>query len=276
MSGGSVSPEEERAFAIIESVVGTQVTPTDVAGARPGSLDGRIDFTDGRVGVVEVSTLGTSREFHLADRMRKVGGHFEAPGDWAWVIGLSDVAEFERVRSVCSKVILICEKHRVHSPSALPADVIGADLDLDWLVHQTRTNFFGVMLPDGARDAEARAHLHVLQTVASWDRGRDGLLAGLNDALHRDPLVKRMSKLAAAPGEERHLFLAVTIGGLYEATSYDLIMHSIRPEEAGHINGDPDVPHSVTDLWLDVGWGSRVTRWTRGLGWSDPHFDLSA
>lgn len=262
------------ARAVVAEVTGATVVRTDTHDSPPGTVDGWLTYPDGRGGALEVSTLTTSDEFELEGRIRRRGGQLPAPGNWKWVISLRDHRELARIESIYWKAIVLCEEHRVQTPDRLPFDVIDADDDLTWLWSESTTGFFGVMVPEGARDTSRTTDLSTGVMVSSWEDAALSLADTITGALAVDPLAKRVTKLLRADADERHLFLRVTASGISESNFYNLLQHAIWPDESRPILGDPVAPEGISHLWLLTGWGQKVTRWTRGKGWDHPGFGV--
>ena len=275
MSSGAETVVEKMARTIVAEVTGAKVVRSDHPKAPAGSVDGQLIYTDGRFGALEVSTLGTQTEFELEGRLNRRGGHLPAPGDWKWIISLRDPSELDRIESIYSKVVLACEKHRVRGPEFLPSDLVLEDPDLTWLCVESTSEFFGVVIPVGAKDKSGTVNIGAFIAISSWASSELGLSAKLSQALTTDPLAKRTAKLIRVNVDERHLFLRVTPNGIAQSDFYNLVQHSVWPSEGREIVDSPRVPEGIDHIWLFTGWGQRVTRWRRGAGWDHPSFKQS-
>lgn len=273
MSSGVDRRDEQFARAVVARVTGATVTRTDDKHAPAGTVDGRLDYPDGRTGALEISTLGLPSEFELEARIKRLDGKLPMPGRWKWVVRVADPNELPRIQGIYAKAILTCEAHGVTKVDDLPTLVVSADADLAWLWAESTSSLFGIKLPDGAQDSSGYIDLSYRPVIAGWQSGPDQVVAGVNAALTVDPLAKRVTKLLRADGDERHLFLRVTFSGLEESALVRLIVHSMSVETAELLQGDPDLPDGVGYLWLLTGWGQRVSRWTRGSGWDHPTFE---
>ena len=272
MSSGADRRDEQFARAIVGKVTGATVTRTDHKDAPAGTVDARIDYPDGTTGALEISTLGLPSEFDLEARIKKLDGKLPMPGRWKWVIKVANPRELRRILRVYANAIVTCEAHEVSSIDELPSSVVEADPDLEWLWTESTSSLFGIKLPEGAQDVSGYVDLSYHPVIAGWHTGPDPVVAGVNAALVSEPLSRRVAKLERADGDERHLFLRVTFSGLEESALARLILQSISSEHTEPLTGDPDLPETVDHLWLLTGWGQRVTRWTRGIGWDHPTF----
>lgn len=273
MSSGADRRDERFARAVVERVTGAKVTRTDHRRAPAGTVDGRLDYPDGRTGALEISTLGLPSEFELEARIKRLDGRLPMPGRWKWMVNVADPKELPRIQEIYAKAVRTCEAHDVTSIEELPATALGRDPDLVWLRDESTTRLFGIRLPEGAQDSSGYVDLGYRPVIAGWRSGPDQIVAGVNAALAIDPLAKRVAKLVRAEGDERHLFLRVTFSGLDEAALARLILHSVAPEEVDAIHGEPDLPAGIGHLWLLTGWGQQVTRWRRDAGWDHPTFE---
>jgi hypothetical protein len=273
MSSGADRRDEQFARAVVGQVTGATVTRTDHKNAPAGTVDGRLDYLDGRTGALEISTLGLPSEFELEARIRNLDSRLPMPGRWKWVVKVADPNELPRILAIYASAILTCEAHGVVRVDDLPGSVVSADPDLEWLWAESTSSLFGIKLPDGAQDSSGYIDLSYQPVIAAWHSGPDQVVAGVNTALTVDPLARRVAKLVRAGGDERHLFLRVTFSGLEESALVRLIQHSMSLEDAEPLQGDPDLPEAIDYLWLLTGWGQRVTRWTRGEGWDHPGFN---
>lgn len=275
MSSGADRPDEQFARAVVSQVTGATVTRTDHRHAPAGTVDARLQLPDGRVGVLEISTLGLPGEFELDARIRQLDGRLPMPGRWKWLVKVADPGELPRIQAIYAKVILTCEANGVTRIDELPTDMVDADPDLSWLSMESTSTLFGIRLPDGAHDTSGYVELSYQPVIAAWRSAPDQIVSGVNAALTVEPLAKRVAKLLAADGDERHLFLRVTYSGLEESALVRLIEHAVGVADAEPLVGDPALPDGISHLWLLTGWGERVTRWTRSVGWEHPAFGSS-
>jgi hypothetical protein len=220
--------------------------------------------------MLEISTLGLPREFELVARIRRLDGRLPMPGRWKWIVKVAEPGELARIQAVYAKVIMACEAHGVTRVDDLPADTVDADDDLSWLSTESTSTLFGIRLPDGAQDRSGYIDLSFQPVIAAWRSGPDQIVKAVSAALVEGPLAKRVAKLLATEGAERHLFLRVSYSGLPEPALIRLIEHATSLTDAVPLEGDPALPHGISHLWLLTGWGRRVTRWTRGAGWDHP------
>jgi len=272
MSGGRDRNDEVIARRIVERVTGARIFRTDIAGAPQRSLDARLEYDDGRTGWMEVTSLGREWEYRLAAQLSGEQGRWPKPGRWSWIIQLDHPSELKRIRKIYARAIELCEEHGVGTVDQLPLAVIETDADLEWLWAESTASLFGVALPPGVSDASTYVRVSMNSSVSNWGRGNGGLVEELNHELHRQPLSAHIDKLQIASGDERHLFLHATQGGLGEGAFYDLIQFELDSPEASPLSITPELPTAITHLWLHSGWGKRVTRWVRGSGWDHPRY----
>lgn len=272
MSSGADRSEEQVARAVVGQLTGAVVVRTDDRGAPAGTVDAQLEYSDGRTGALEISTLGLADEFAAESRIEKLGGQLPMPGRWKWVVRVSDPRELKRMQAIYASVILTCEAHNVASIGGLPREVVDADKDLQWLSTRSSSDLFGIQIPEGAQDTSGFIDL-VYRPIGTYGSpGPDQILSTVNASLARKPLARRVTKLAKAEAEERHLFLHVAVSGLDEYSYARLMLHAatlqdVRPQAILPLRGDPDLPEPISHLWLYTGWFNTVSRWTRGQGW---------
>ncbi len=193
------------------------------------------------------------------------------PGHWKWIVSISDPRELTRILEVYTQAVLTCEAHNAASISDLPAAVIEADRELTWLATQSTSQLYGIQLPEGAQDISGFIDLNY-QPAEPYRRypGPDAIISEVNAALGGKTLARRVTKLLKADGDERHLFLHVSVSGLDEYSHARLVLSASAPQEVVPRSGDPELPEPISHLWLYTGWFNRVSRWTRGQGWDHP------
>jgi hypothetical protein len=271
MSSGADRHEEQVARKIMSEMTGARVSLTDHPGAPDGTVDARLDYSDGRMGALEISRLGLTSEYAAEVRIRALDGRLPMPGRWKWIVSIADARELERVRQIYAKAVLNCEAHNVATISELPAAIIEADRDLAWLSTRSTSRLFGIQLPEGAQDTSGFVDLNYQPT--ELDRrfsGPDEIVSEVNAALAEKTLAKRVAKLLRADGDERHLFLHVAVSGLDEYSYARLIASANTLAHFVPLSGDPDLPEPISHLWLHIGCFDRLSRWTRDQGWDHP------
>ena len=89
------------------------------------------------------------------------------------------------------------------------------------------------------------------------------LVASLGPLCQSTLIVRKIKKLEASQLTEKHLFLLVDDSGLEFGPYYAVAAERAVPA------GDPDVPETITTLWLASGWAlGGVLRWSGASGWS--------
>jgi hypothetical protein len=272
VSSGVDRPEEQFARTVVGNVTGAVVVRTDHRHASARTVDARLQYPDGRTGALEISTLGLAAEFAAGKRIAAIDGRLPMPGRWKWIVRASDPWELTRIRALYAKAVLICEAHNVTSVDDLPPAVVGGDADLTWLSTKSPSRLSGIRLPDGAQDQSDFIDLIYQPAETERHSGPDQIVSEVNAALAKETLAKRVAKLTQAEGDQRHLFLRVAESGLEEYSYARLTMCAIAPQHVAPLQGEPDLPGTVSHLWLHAGFGQHVTRWTRDQGWDHPSF----
>ena len=248
--------EEAYAAWVIEYVLNARVEPRDIPGAPRGTVDGEIIYPDGHTAALEITGVEPTADRHLRARIDKLKPS-AAPGKLMWTLRPNSVAELERLQEIHVRVIELCEGHGVREPEQLPLEVIAHDPDLIWLAWE---GFLGRMSGHPVEGIPRVWWMYPI-TSAVFSSEADEIAAGVAAALMVEPSLGHVAKLLRDAHEERHLFLIVGSTGLSNAAAFALI----EPDTVPAV--DPALPDGLDHLWLGPGWGSTVTRWTRGVGW---------
>lgn len=114
----------------------------------------------------------------------------------------------------------------------------------------------------GARQGAYDLHLTLPggRTAAVEVTTHGTLPADVADLLAVSHVSRRVAKVASARGvDERHLFIGIGVGRISDAVGLTL-------DEPP--NGQPEVPESLTRLWLTTGEpGAPLISWSRSDGW---------
>jgi len=244
-------------------VTGARVSQVDGIEAGDGLVDARLDYSDGRRGSLEVTSIGDPSEFQLNTLLGRRRQTYENPGNWHWSITVGRVSELPRLDAIYREVILRLERSGVSHLREIPLDEVLADPDLDWLAHDSETEFQGFpTIPKLKSDGTIRAiGLSGIGVAAAWLGANDPVSAPLEATLSSQNLVRHIDKLLRSEEEERHLFLIVGWTSLTLSAVFELL----DPEQLPSI--PPSVPEGITHLWLATGFGGGVLRWARGVGW---------
>lgn len=240
---------------VISKVLSVNVIERDIPGAQPGTVDGEIQYSDGRTAAVEFTSVHPQERFHLSKKLapRKV---VPAPGRLTWGIHPATAEDFDRLLRVHERIIRIAEDYGTGQLEALPFDVVADDPDLRWLLWESRSRMTGF-------PAEHSPVIFWLNpTIASFvGDAQTEILDGVQAAMNVEHVAAHLLKLLRDDHDERHLFLGIGMGGLSAAASLVLMNGPELPSE------DPAVPVGIDHLWLGPGFGKTVTVWSRGRGW---------
>jgi len=250
--------DEAYAAAVVEYVLKARVERRDVRGAPRGTVDAKILYPDGRTAALEMTSVEGEDVWHLRAKLEEMEPT-AAPGRLRWIIRPNTVAELKRLVTIHERVIRICEQYGVGDPEQLPGDVIASDTDLTWLAWE---NVLGRMSGHEV-PADPKVFWEWPIESAVWGNDADEIASGVAATLEVEPSLGHIKKLLADPHEERHLFLVVGSTGLSNAAAFTLI----EADAEAIPTFEPDLPDGLDNLWLGPGWGSTVTRWTRGSGW---------
>jgi hypothetical protein len=130
---------ERYAASVVERALSVHVEPTDVPGAPQGTVDGEIQYPDGRPpAALEVTSVQPQALFHL---QKKLAGRetTPAPGRYSWSIHPETAADLKRLDGVHERIIRLTEEHGRRRPDDLPIDMIANDSDLQWIAWDSRS-----------------------------------------------------------------------------------------------------------------------------------------
>ena len=254
---------------VIAKVLGASVIETDIPGAPPGTVDGEIQYSDGRTAAVEFTSVQPQERHHLSEKLKPMQLS-PAPGQLTWGIHPENVADLRRLLKVYRHIILETERYGRARPEELPFDVISGDPELRWIAWDSRSTMGGVV------SEHDPVVFWLNPSIATFIGDPPAeIFTGVEEALNIEPCVSHLSKLLRDTHAERHLFLGVGMGGLSDAASLVLMNGPKLPDR------DPAMPKGVDHLWLGPGFGKSVTVWSKGPGWrnewlSDPEPDTEA
>ena len=261
-----LKPDEKVAAVLAERATGARARAHDIDG-RQGAYDVDLAFPDGRRAALEVTTHaapGIRRSGVLLGRERSA---WPNPGRWAWGIVLATPDDIPRLRAVYGRAITACESLGVASPTDLPAELLAADPEIDWLATRSRSSLVGSPPVASANGPPAR---RVTITPRVPEADVDSHLESLPDAVSALLLVphvaRRAAKVAAVGDvDERHLLVGIGRGGLP-----DPLYRALAGPFQALPTRDPEVAEArLSHVWLTSDWsGSPLLCWDRAHGWS--------
>jgi hypothetical protein len=258
-----VRPEERFAFAVVARVLATVVEPYDIRG-RQGAVDAFLHHSDGRIGALEVSSIGPEDEARIIH-------YLDNRSHWKDIPGLTRKWLVEVPRSFhpadmpkTEKALLRCEKHAAEHLKQLG----GIDRDVDYLLDRgVRANSVTGVTGEIKR-TRGRAYFLLPWIGGFSSRGLESLPIELSEVLRTTKMQSKIDKLTATGRDERHLFLIVRPSA-FSFPIYDgLAFGGPLPVEV------PVLPDGLSQVWLLTGLqAGGVVRCTSGDGWSrdDPY-----
>jgi len=268
-TGQSATDAERLACSIVSDVlgVGAEVTFHDDQ-SRNAMVDALVRYSDGRVAVLEHSSLGPTAEANLernvnSPERRNIVVEGLAGCWWAYLprdLGpkyldslTRSVLELERSGVSDSDDLT----ERDHSALNLPAGVSVHRVDCD-------------------RDHPPTLHRRLDGVVGARGDDPNALVEELQQVLFTDPVTRKLDKLrahcAAHPeAGEQHLFLDVRMSGLSPGWLF-VLTDKDEPLPCTV----PQLPEGLTQVWLrNSGTYSMVVRAIDGVGWRRDFPDVS-
>jgi hypothetical protein len=209
-------PAERAAFRLVEDLLGVNAVAADVQGAPAGTLDGVLEYRDGRQAAFEVMTYSGVGARQLEAELARLGWALPAPGKLSWFLQPGSYQAFVRLRSTYAHLIELCEQEGVGSPQELPLTVRRQDEDVRWFINDSLSNLRGHELiprPNGPT-----VNLVIPGRGGSSNHTLSGLSSELEGAFREKTFAKHLEKLGRSPMNERHFFIPVH----YLAFSFDV------------------------------------------------------
>ncbi len=259
-----LSDQEQGACVIAERCLGVTAEPWDIAG-REGVVDAMLHLADGRRAAFEVTVLAADGALHTARLLNRDDHKWPLPGVWWWTISVGSAADFRRLKSIYTRIILLCEAAGVSNPELRGWDP-SADEAVQWLVRESSSEMTGHPSVLAAEMTGGPFAMVVpLGRGGAVDESLSSLAEALHDAFQAQAHVQRhFDKLARADADERHLFIPLHDTALPENVAIALQFDSkaLPPDP-------PPVPDFITHLWLAPRFARRVLLWIRGTGWQE-------
>ncbi len=246
--------EETLAFELVARVLGIAVESHD-DGSEPGMVDALIQYGDGEVGALEVTTLADQATMQLEGELGD-GTYTVAGASLAWHVRIPTGVSLREFRKRLDQVVHECESAGHTNVEGLRWS--GSD-DARWFV-ESRIDLqgFPTSAHPGAVHAIARgggggAIDHELTKLVPW----------LHDEFENEPFAGHIAKLERTGLRERHLFAHV-----HDSTPLlpeDLMLSMTFNETLPVAPLDP--PGGLTCLWLVPKFTSSALVWHAYKGW---------
>ena len=241
MPRGELSPDEELAGEIVAQQVGGVPLARDVLGAEDGTHDLDIELPDGRRIPLEVTSAGDEAIESL--RREALERVWEAPAlERHWWIGLPMDGKV-KVRALMSKAIPhleVLDRHEVNEIGGALRTKLPADLDDEAADAAKAVLALGVRRATRIDPPKPGETARVLASLGGGASSNFGLM---ND-LVAECAQKKVNKLAAAPGPERHLFVWIRSS----ASDAELAIATQPPPAAA-----PTLPTEIDVVWVATG-----------------------
>jgi hypothetical protein len=238
-------PDELAAFAIVRRVLGVDVKPHDRDGLQ-NAVDGLLRYPDGRIGVLEVSSLGPTSEAAITGVLKD-----EAKSRYT-VVGLANTWIVTVPRDFPPKklegidaLLLVCEERGV----SWLEDLYGLSLLGEVTSAVTKAVDAGVSAEVARRSAGCPPEVWVMADgVGGVADGGERLLPGeLATHLESATMQSKLAKVGKGGHADRHLFLWVRMSAFTYAVVDNLYFGGPLPSDP------PDLPGGLTQLWLAGG-----------------------
>ncbi len=232
----------------------------DICG-RQGAVDVMLTLADGRKAAFEVTNLGDTSAFEIAELLKNDKHKWAVPGQWFWEIEVASKSDRRRLKKCYRKIILMCEAAGVAYPDRLNCWADTVDPDLRWLVTESQSRMIGY--PDIMAKRMQNPGVAVVPVSdggfvdSSLSRFADELTAAF-EAKH---ISEHFEKLADAEADERHLFIPLHRTALPFGSFTVLQFEDVLPPEP------PAIPDYITCLWLAPESSRRVLIWSQSHGW---------
>ena len=238
MPRGELSPDEEAAGKIVAQHVGGVPVARDVPGAADGTHDLDIELPDGRRIPLEVTSAGDEAIESLC--REALGRVWEAPAlKHHWWIGLPMDGRV-RVRQLMSKIVPhleVLDRHGVNEIGGALRTKLPADLGDEAADAAKAVLALGVRRATRIDPPKPREAARVLASLG----GPAGSNFDLMNDLVAECAQKKVNKLTAAAGAERHLFVWIR----NSASDAELAIATLPPPVA-----TPALPAGIDVVWV--------------------------
>jgi hypothetical protein len=243
MPRGELSPDEETAGKIVAQQVGGVPVARDVPGAADGIHDLDIELSDGRRIPLEVTSAGDEALESL--RREALERVWEAPAlEHHWWIGLPMDGRV-RMRTLMSKIIPhleVLDRHEVNEIGGALRTKLPADLDDEAADAAKAVLALGVRRATRIDPPKPGEAARVLASLGGGVSSNFGLM----NALVAECAQKKVNKLAAATGAERHLFVWIR----NSASDAELAIATLPPPAI-----TPVLPAEIDVVWVATAGG---------------------
>jgi hypothetical protein len=247
------------ACRVVERILGATAQAWDVQG-RQNAVDAMLTLPDGRRGALEITRVDTGQGLHLEGELARSGFHLPAVGQWWWDVTLESVRDLPELRERYARLITLSESLGAIRPEHIRWQTGLYNADLTWLAEHPGVSMLGYPnIP--AREGDRVRDVMVMPGGSGGmvDHSMSGLRVMLQQlfagARH---MPKHLAKTAAAPADERHLFVVLHSSALPFAMSDALARSSEVPDE------EPPLVEGITHLWLAPPYSERILLWGSG------------
>jgi hypothetical protein len=280
-ASGVLGDIEARAARVVARLTGENVTIQD-DNSRDGIPDIRIEYLDGKVGLVEVVTDVNP---HYAETVRQISRQNGAQSslEIPWELYSEDISRVWFVTVSAQANIRAVKTH-------LPPLLIKMELGGETFVTQVSRE---CLLLSASANVNALVSLGVVEVSSRAPRSdgpdahRNGVILvypdgiggpfdvtweqftlSIDELLSSKLVQRKVAKLRANECDERHLFIGVSY------TSQWALFHALSMDVSSVPLDPPAVPNVVTHVWLmSAGIAGRCLVWFRGeqwCGWTGP------
>lgn len=257
-----VRAEERFAGEVLRQVLRARVTEWDT-NAQPGMVDALFELPDGRLGALEVTTLGDEAELKAENLGRKLHGMIIAGARLCWVLManakvIPSKADLEVARASLTSLILRCEAEGVSDPRSLRFAENQEHPGYAWWWRVGQPTLFGI-------DCSRPGAVDVLPDIGSGGAvpsTMNGFVEWADAALEAPLLRSKLEKLERSGRPERHLFVRLhDSADVPFAIEYALSFTTMVPEDG------LTPPSPLEGFWICPRWQNPILWWGARSGW---------
>jgi hypothetical protein len=251
------APDERFAMAAVQRATGAALTRHDRDGLQ-AAVDYLLQYSDGRVGALEVTSVSDNKERALDAILAKLDHQLPRYGQYRWSIRVSGRTDVRLLRSEYRNLIAYCEALSIQDARDLDEDL----LPTRWqklLQSGMRMRRLGY---EPFKTVEGAPHLLLPMTRGGFVSDSLSLLPKkLELVLSTKHVASRIAKLCNRSDDELHLFVWFGPGGIDFQSEYALLHpHHLPVADPPHMN-------KVTHLWLTTPYSEALLGWTSSAGW---------
>lgn len=254
-----VSFDERVAFEVVAAITGATVEPYDVDG-RNRAVDALVHWPSGGAAALEVTRLTSQAHHQVETILARENFVWKIPElRWWWTARVHEGTRLDRLRGALKEMLCWFEQNQIEDPGRTHAwrGLPGAE-EVRRSLNRCGASFFAY--PDVG---ERSGQVMILPAArAGFTGDMTKVPRWLSEEIRSNHVTRKVAKLADSGWSDQHLYLIVDIAGAPFAAFDAMAFGDGVPDE------DPDLPASLSAVWIAPRWSRAVLTWHRSRGWA--------